>query len=183
MTSHEEGGSERRIGVSKTAVPNNIYYLPNYVTNADMGRSGCQRKTSDRDDCMMRRMATRSPSCSSKITRAALPAKGTNVNLMTVSRHLSNELGLKSHKPARKPRKTTAMELSHGASDVHASGTGQLQTIPQVAGKRLSRGKSTRKVKITMESNELVEGEDHLLGPSCRRYDWQVWLNGLWKLS
>ena len=30
-----------------------------------------------------------------------------------------------------------------------------------------------------MRSNELVVGEDHMLGPSCLRYDWQTGSCGL----
>ena len=35
------------------------------------------------------------------------------MSLMTVSRRLSNEFGLKSHKPARKPRLATAVGFKH----------------------------------------------------------------------
>ena len=55
---------------------------------------------------------------------------------------------------------------SHDASDVHASGTGQLQANLPVVGPRLSTGKFTQMVVTTMGYNELVVGEDHLLGPS-----------------
>ena len=60
------------------------------------------------------------------------------------------------------------------ASVVHASGSGQLQANPHVAGSWLPPGKPTRKAVTTMGSNDLVVGEDHMLGPSCQRYNWQM---------
>ena len=60
------------------------------------------------------------------------------------------------------------------ASVVHASGSGQLQANPHVAGLWLSPGKPTRRAVSTMGSNDLVVGEDHILGPSCQRYNWQT---------
>ena len=60
------------------------------------------------------------------------------------------------------------------ASVVHASGSGQLQANPHVAGPWLSAGKPTRRAVTTMGSNDLVVGEDRMLGPSCQRYDWQA---------
>ena len=60
------------------------------------------------------------------------------------------------------------------ASVVHASGSGQLQANPHVAGPWLSPGKPTRRAVATMGSNDLVVGEDHMLGPSCQRYNWQT---------
>ena len=59
------------------------------------------------------------------------------------------------------------------AAVVHASGSGQLQASPHVAGLRLSPGMPIRRAVTTMGSNDLVIGEDHMLGPSCQRYDWQ----------
>ena len=35
-------------------------------------------------------------------------------------------------------------------------------------------GKSTRRSVATMGSNDLVVGEDHMFGPSCQRYNWQM---------
>ena len=60
------------------------------------------------------------------------------------------------------------------ASVVHASGSGQLQANSHVAGPWLSLGKPTRRAVTTMGSNNLVVGEDHMLGPSCQRYNWQT---------
>ena len=57
---------------------------------------------------------------------------------------------------------------------VHASGSGQLQANPHVAGPWLSPGMPTRRAVATMGSNYLIVGEDHMLGPSCQRYNWQT---------
>ena len=56
-------------------------------------------------------------------------------------------------------------------SGVHTSGIGQLQANPPVAGPRHSPGKATQMVVTTMVSNDLVIGEDKMLGPSCQRYN------------
>ena len=60
------------------------------------------------------------------------------------------------------------------ASVVRASGSGQLQANPHVAGPWLSPGKPTRRAITTMGSNDLVVGEVHMLGPSCQRYNWHT---------
>ena len=60
------------------------------------------------------------------------------------------------------------------ASVVHASGSGQLQANPHVAGPWLSLGKPIRRAITTMGSKDLVVGDDHMLGPSCQQYDWQT---------
>ena len=66
------------------------------------------------------------------------------------------------------------MTVALHASVVHASGTGQLLANPHVAGPWLSPGKPTRRAVTTMGSNDLVVGEVHMLGPSCRRYNWHT---------
>ena len=60
------------------------------------------------------------------------------------------------------------------ASVVHASGSGQLQANPHVAGPWFSPGKPPRRAVTMMGSNDLVVGEDHMLGPSCQQYNWQA---------
>ena len=64
--------------------------------------------------------------------------------------------------------------ISPDVSVVHASGSGQLQAKPHVAGPWLSPGKPTWRAVTTMGSNNLVVGEDYMLGPSCQRYDWKM---------
>ena len=60
------------------------------------------------------------------------------------------------------------------ASVVHASGSGQLLADSHVAGPWLTHGKPTRRAVTTMGSSDLAEGEDHMLGPSCQRHNWQT---------
>ena len=60
------------------------------------------------------------------------------------------------------------------ASVVHAFGSRLLQANPHVVGSWLSPGKITRRAVTTMGSNDLVVGEDHMLRPSCQRYNWQT---------
>ena len=55
-----------------------------------------------------------------------------------------------------------------------ASGTTQLQANPLVAGPRHSHRKYTHRAVTMMGSNDLVIGEDHIVGPSCQRLNWQT---------
>ena len=64
--------------------------------------------------------------------------------------------------------------IARYASIVHASGSGQLQANPHVAGPWLSPGKTTRRAVATMRSNDLVVGEVHMLGPSCQWHNWHT---------
>ena len=56
---------------------------------------------------MMKCVATRSPTSSCRKKCTALLARGKNVSPVTVTRHMSNEFGAKSHKPASKPYLTS----------------------------------------------------------------------------
>ena len=60
------------------------------------------------------------------------------------------------------------------ASIVYASGTGQLQANPPVVSLRISTMKSSTRAVTAMGSSDLVNGEVHILGPSCQRYDFQM---------
>lgn len=115
VTLHKEGYSERsiseRVGCSKTAVHQAVAKFQMEGTYTDAKRPGRPRKTSPRDDHMIRRAAVRSPTSSASKIRSALLAKGVNVSRRTVSRRLVNDFGLKSYKPAKKPRLTPAMKL------------------------------------------------------------------------
>ena len=62
----------------------------------------------------------------------------------------------------------------HDASVIHVSGTGQLQANPPVLGPRRSPEKPYRRAVTTLWSNDLVVGEDHLLGTSCQQYNRQT---------
>ena len=111
---HGEGLSELKISakltVSKTAVHQLIKKFELFGSYMDLPRRGRPRKTTVRDDHVMKRIVTRSPMGSVSKVRGALVERGVSVSRMTVSRRLSQELGLKSYKPARKPRLTPAMK-------------------------------------------------------------------------
>lgn len=111
---HEEGYSERQLAnkfqCSKKAVHLAIHRYQETGGFNDRPRSGRPRKTSKRDDHAMKRMVVNSPSSSCHKIKKRLSDSGTDVSIMTVSRRLSNEFGLKSRKPAAKPRLTIGMK-------------------------------------------------------------------------
>ena len=111
---HKEGVSERQIAaclsVSKTGVYQAITKHVYEGIFCDRKRSGRPRKTSNRDNNLIRRMVVRSPTSSTKKLQPALLRKGTRVTQMTISRRLSREFNLKSYKLARKPRLTPVMK-------------------------------------------------------------------------
>ena len=111
---HEEGVSERqiaaRLSVSKTGVHQEITKHVSEAIFCDRKRSGRPRKTSIRDDNLIRRMIVRSPTSSTMKLQADLLRKDTRVTQMTISRRLSREFNLKSYKPARKSRLTPVMK-------------------------------------------------------------------------
>ena len=55
----------------------------------------------------------RSPTNLIKKIRVKLLCRGCRISDMTISRHLSKEFHMKSHKPAKKPRLTAAMKAKH----------------------------------------------------------------------
>lgn len=114
VTLHEEGYSERqiskRLAHSKTAVHEAIKKFQNYGMYSDKVRTGRPRKTSKRDDVLMRRIVTRSPMSSCRKIRAELLHSGTDISLKTISRRLVHDFGLASYKPAQKPRLTNNMK-------------------------------------------------------------------------
>ena len=73
-------------------------------------KGGRPRKTTARDDIAMKRFVARSPTSSCKKVRANLLRKGTDVCISTVFRRLSKKFGLKSCKPAKKPKLTPKMK-------------------------------------------------------------------------
>ena len=112
---HQEGYSERQIRLaehcSKTAVHNALTKLKNSGYSSDRKRSGRPLKTTDRDDCLIRRIAMRSPQSSSKKMRSALLQKGTNVLIKTVKQGLTKDFGLKAFKLAKKKHFISTMKL------------------------------------------------------------------------
>ena len=111
----KQGLTERdisqKIGCSKTAVHQAIVKFKNLGTFRDLKRSGRPRKTTPRDDHVIRRIAVRSPTSSCRKIRGELLSKGVSIHISTISRRLVKEFNLKSHKPARKPRLTAAMKI------------------------------------------------------------------------
>ena len=109
-----EGVSKRqiaaRLSISKTGVHQAITKHVSEGIFCDRKRSGRPRKTSIRDDNLIRRIVVRSPTSSTKKLQAALLRKGTRVTQMTISRRLSREFNLKSYKPARKSRLTPVIK-------------------------------------------------------------------------
>ena len=104
---HQEGLSERKISeklsISRPAVHRAIEKYKEDGTYVDKPRSGRPRKTTPRDDHIIKRTVIRSPHSSCKKVRANLLRHVTEVSISTVSRRLSKEFGLKSNKPAAKP--------------------------------------------------------------------------------
>ena len=117
VTLHEEGYSERqisnRVKFCKTAVHQAIVKFRNCGSFQDLHRCGRPRVTSQRDDHLIKRMAVRSPTSSSKKIRSALLLKGTVASTATVKRRLADEFGLKAYKPAKKPRLTPSMKAKY----------------------------------------------------------------------
>jgi len=111
----QEGYTERaiseRLAVSKTAVHQAVVKFKNCGSYSDRKRSGRPRKTTRRDDILIKRCVVKSPTFSAKKIRAELGETGSRISRRTISRRLTDEFGLKSRKPARKPRLTQAMKL------------------------------------------------------------------------
>jgi len=111
----QEGYTERaiseRLAVSKTAVYQAVVKFKNCGSYSDCKRSGRPRKTTRQDDILIKRCVVKSPKCSAKKIRAELGETGSRISRRTISRRLTDEFGLKSRKPARKPRLTPAMML------------------------------------------------------------------------
>ena len=112
---NQEGYSERQISkaekCSKTAVHNALAKFRNSGSNSDNKRSGRPRKTTARDDRLIRRVAVHSPQSSSKKMRSALLAHGTDVSCKTVKRRLTKNFGLKAFKPAKKTPPNSGNEI------------------------------------------------------------------------
>ena len=118
--------SERQIGnklkASKTAVHNAIQKFKNEGTLADKKKTGRPKIFSLRDKRLMRKIVTRSPMTSGEKIRSQLQERGCKVSTRTVQRRLFTEFGLKSHKPAQKPRLTEGMKkkrLSFAKAHAH----------------------------------------------------------------
>ena len=117
LTLHIEGYSEHEIGVKLNfnKISGILQIMELLATCVEMGVQG--RRVS-RDDCTMMCMATRCPSSLCMKICAALLAKGTNVSPVTVSRHLRDETGLKSHKPACRPCLTRLTDATFKSGNI-----------------------------------------------------------------
>ena len=127
---HKEGYSERLISekmkCSKSAVHNAEVTFQNTGSYLTGKKSARPRKSTPRDDHVIRRIAVRSLMSSASKIRYALLGKGTEISRRTVSRRLVDDFGLKAYKPARKPRLTQAMKNKRLAfAKKHATRTKQ----------------------------------------------------------
>ena len=98
VTLFNEGYSEWQISVKvsccKTAVHIVIVHFKTSGSFHDKMRCGCPRKTSLRDDHLIKCIATRSPTSSCGKICSAVLQTGTDISSMTVSRRLRFECGL-----------------------------------------------------------------------------------------
>lgn len=103
----KEGLSQRQIAtrlkVCQSAVSRCLRRIGELKSYNSRQRSGRPRITSIRDDNAIRRTATAHPLFTSRDVASALPPE-TKVSLRTIRRRLSKEMGLKSYRPAVKPR-------------------------------------------------------------------------------
>ena len=102
----QEGYSERTIAskphFSKTAVHTAKVHFMKYGNYKDRKRSGRPRKSTPRNDNMMKRIVARSLISSCQKIKAYFSQEGIEVSLKTVSRRLCDQFDLKLYKPARK---------------------------------------------------------------------------------
>ena len=103
--------NKSRLKCSNIAVHNALVNFKNFGTYSNKKRTGRPRKTTPRDDHLMRRIAVRLQMSSSKKIRLPLLARGTYIPARTVSKRLVSDFGLKSCKPAKKPRLAPAMKV------------------------------------------------------------------------
>lgn len=104
---HECGFSYRvisaKLKISLSAVCKTLKRVEELGTFESRPRSGRPTVSSIQDDRMIRRLSQASPKSSSQMIRSRLPASLRNISTRTVRRRLLDS-GLKSYKPARKPR-------------------------------------------------------------------------------
>ena len=106
MLLQDEGYSERHISLrmswSKTAVNNAIRKFEHDSQYSDKKKSGRLRKTTCRDDNIMKLTVERSPTSSCKKIQGRLLQKGCELSISNISRRLRKKFYLKSYKPAKK---------------------------------------------------------------------------------
>lgn len=107
----ESGLSQRgiatKLGISRCAVQNALKRDPLQKT-----RSGRVRKTSKRDDRMLKAIVSRSPDASSNRISTMAQQAGINISSRTVRRRLEKDFKLRARRPARKPMVTEKQRQS-----------------------------------------------------------------------
>ena len=92
------GRFAKKMSCSKTAVYQAIPRFKNFGLYHDKKRSGRPRKTSPRDDNLIRKIAVWSPISSCEKISAALLLKGTDIHCTTVNRRLIRRFNVKAFK-------------------------------------------------------------------------------------
>lgn len=98
----------RKLGISRTAVNQAIQKNTATGTFVDAARSGRPKVTTMRDDRTLKRLVQINPTVSLPQLANSLARGGTHASTSTISRRLK-ALGLKSYKPAVKPKLTPTM--------------------------------------------------------------------------
>ena len=111
---YENGLTQREIAeqlkISQKAV--HVAIKKHESTNGrfcDAPRSGRPRATTKRDERYLKLAVQRNPYVSLPVLVQGLKATGTTTSTSTLSRRLSKEMGLRSYRPAHKPRLTVSM--------------------------------------------------------------------------
>lgn len=99
----------RKMCISRHGVQLAIQKHARFSTFKDARRSGRPRKTTTHDVRIIKRYAQKFPTISLPKLSEMVKENGINVSTSTLSRRLSKEIGLKSYRPAKKPRITPAM--------------------------------------------------------------------------
>ena len=111
---HKNGLSQRQISkqisVNRSSIQRAIKKFNSEGIYGNRKKGGRLRKTTARDDSTMKRIIARSPTSSCKKLPANLFRKGADASISTIFRRLSKEFGLKSCKPAKKPKLTPLMK-------------------------------------------------------------------------
>ena len=104
---HQAGHSQMQIAsrlhISQSVVSKALIRIRDMGSFLSRPKCGRPRVTTRRDDAAIRRAAIAHPLSSASDIAAGLPVESP-VSLRTIRRRLSNEMGLKSYRPATKPR-------------------------------------------------------------------------------
>ena len=102
----------RQMKVSKTAVHNAIKKFQNEVIFEDSQRSDHPRVSSSRDGRVIRKIVSQFPISSAKKILVGMAERGIKISEKIVSDRFSMDFGLKSYRPAQKPRLSEGMKRS-----------------------------------------------------------------------